>query len=137
MASRTESLESRTVGGLTYLSAMYEQTSLFNALKKKFGVLHAYHIRPEEDLEVIYYVKQSDGEFKGYLLATLEESVTKYHKNDFSKNVVQVKIIVETRPLKRSEYDVISESICQPDEPHDYDNFKNDVFKVEEDSIKC
>lgn len=125
-------LQSRTVSDLSYLTAEHQKHALREALTKKFGLVHGYHDRPQEDVEVVYFVKQGDGKFRGYLLATLTESVTEYHKKEFSKNKVKVVIDVQTRPLTRSEFGTIEGMIVNPDEPHDFDNFKNDVFVMEE-----
>lgn len=125
-------LQSRTVTDLSYLTAENQKHRLMQALQNKFGKVHAYHSRPEEGITVVYYVKQGRGNLRGYLLATLTESVTEYHKTEFSKNTVKVETKVETRPLTQNEYETIALMLEHPDEPHDFTTFKNDVFKVSE-----
>ena len=104
------------------MRTMYEekqriQREIHQELKKKYRKIHIWHIGDVIEGNIIF-VSQSKKD-KGMVIA------------EISNDGFDMKV----RQLRRAEFQDIQEWFDYQAEPHDFDNFKRDVWSVEKEEI--
>jgi hypothetical protein len=103
---------------------MQLEDSLHRKLSGKYkGRVTVWRIN--ENNSVIYVDQNKDNPTRGYVVGEISDKISKVTSG--------MDRFCDVREMTRVEYDSIIEFFQYQAEPHDIDNFKNDVFVVEEE----